>query len=104
VMQFDGGVHGVVDLRWNSHIPRDQFRIVGTGGEIVLDPLNGREMRINLPAGGSVESLPPHANLHYPAVSNFVDAVLAGSPALLACPADQAVWTDWVIEQVIQSP
>lgn len=104
VMQFAGGVHGVVDVRWNSHVPRDQFRIVGEDGEIVLDPLNGPELRINSPAGSRVESLPPHANLHYPAVSNFVDAVLAGSPALLACPADQAVWTDWVIEQVVQSP
>jgi 1,5-anhydro-D-fructose reductase (1,5-anhydro-D-mannitol-forming) len=103
VMQFDGGVHGMVDVRWNSHVPRDQFRIVGVDGEIVLDPLNGPELRIHLPAGGRVESLPPHANLHYPAVNNFVDAVLAGSSALLACPADQAVWTDWVIEQVVQS-
>ena len=103
VMQFAGGVHGVVDLRWNSHIARDQFRIVGTDGEVVLDPLNGPELRVNLAGGGSAESLPPHANLHYPAVSNFVDAVLAGSPALLACPADHAVWTDWVIEQVVQS-
>jgi hypothetical protein len=47
--------------------------------------------------------LPPHANLHYPVVENFVDAVLANDPALLACPAEQAAWVDWTIEQVVQS-
>jgi predicted dehydrogenase len=103
VMKFAGGVHGVIDMRWNSHVARDQFRVIGTEGEIVLDPLNGPELRINLRAGDRMEMLPAHANLHYPAVSNFVDAILANSSAVLACPADQAVWTDWVIEQVVQS-
>jgi 1,5-anhydro-D-fructose reductase (1,5-anhydro-D-mannitol-forming) len=101
VMQFSGGVHGVIDVRWNSHVARDQFRIVGVDGEIVLDPLNGPEFRVNLRDGDRVESLPPHPNLHYPVVSNFVDAFLAGSAALLACPAEQALWTDWVIEQAV---
>ena len=99
VMKFDGGVHGVVDVRWNSHIARDQFRIIGTGGEIVLDPLNGPELRI----GDRVENLPPHANLHYPAVENFVDAVFTRSPERLACTGEQALWTDWVIEQVVEA-
>jgi 1,5-anhydro-D-fructose reductase (1,5-anhydro-D-mannitol-forming) len=104
VMKFEHGVHGVVDVRWNSRVPRDQFRVIGVDGEIVLDPLNGPELRLT---GGSVatsvEALPPHANLHYPAVANFVDAVLADSPALLACPGEEAQWTDWVIEQVVRS-
>jgi hypothetical protein len=46
--------------------------------------------------------LPPHANLHYPLVENFVDAVLANDPGLLACPGEQGQWADWVIEQVMQ--
>ena len=104
VIQFQHGVHGVVDVRWNSRLPRDQFRIIGADGEINLDPLNGPELRV---AGsrtpGRIEALPPHANLHYPAVENFVDAVLAGSPAILACPGEEAAWTDWVIEQVVRS-
>jgi hypothetical protein len=47
--------------------------------------------------------LPPHANLHYPVVENFVDAVLANDPGRLACPAEQGAWVDWTIEQVVQS-
>src|SRR5262249_50633469 len=77
VMQFAGGVHGVVDVRWNSNVGRDQFRVIGTEGELNLDPLNGPELRI----GDRVEMLPPHANLHYPLVANFVDAIVSNSPA-----------------------
>jgi len=99
LMGFAGGVHGVVDVRWNSRVPRDQFRIIGEDGEIGLDPLNGPELRV----AGRVELLPTHANLHYPIVENFVDAVVANDPGRLACPAEQAAWTDWVIEQVVSS-
>jgi predicted dehydrogenase len=99
LMQFPGGIHGVVDVRWNSRVPRDQFRIIGVAGEISLDPLNGPELQV----GGRTEMLPPHANLHYPIVENFVDAVLANDPSLLACTAEQAQWTDWAIEQVVSS-
>lgn len=99
LMQFAGGVHGVVDVRWNSRVGRDQFRIIGVDRDIVLDPLNSPELRI----AGRVESLPPHRNLHYPAIENFVDAVLAGSGEKLACPAEQALWTDWVIEEVVKA-
>lgn len=95
VMRYDGGIHGAVDVRWNSHVVRDQFRIIGTEGEMNLDPLNGPELHV----AGRVENLPPHQNLHYPIVGNFVDAVLAG-PARLACPAEQGIWVDWVFERV----
>ncbi len=82
LMRFPGGVHAVVDVRWNSHVARDQFRIIGEEGEIDLDPLNGPELRV----AGRVEMLPTHANLHYPMVENFVDAVLANDPALPGLP------------------
>jgi 1,5-anhydro-D-fructose reductase (1,5-anhydro-D-mannitol-forming) len=93
---YGGGVHGVVDVRWNSRVGRDQFRVIGTEGEIGMDPLNGPELRVQ----GRVEMLPTDANVHSPLVANFVDAVLDG--AALACPIDEAVWTDWVTEQVMQ--
>lgn len=97
---YAGGVHAVVDVRWNSRIPRDQFRIVGVDGEISLDPLNGPGLRL-LRSDGKIEEeqLPAHANVHYPAVENFVSAVLDGVP--VACPIDEAIWTDWVTQQVV---
>ena len=103
LMGMPGGVHCVVDVRWNSHVTRDQFRIVGEEGEINLDPLNSPELRLNTREGSRVESLPPSGNFHEPLVGNFVDAVLANDPGRLACPAEQAAWVDWVIEQVARS-
>ncbi|HEY1803571.1 MAG TPA: Gfo/Idh/MocA family oxidoreductase [Terracidiphilus sp.] len=101
LMQFQGGVHAVIDVRWNSRVPRDQFRIIGESGEINLDPLNGPELRVIDSSGSRTELLPPHANLHFPMVENFVDAMLANDPSRLACPAEQAAWVDWTIEQVV---
>ncbi len=96
LIEYAGGLHGIVDVRWNSRIERDQFRVIGTDGEINLDPMNSPILKI----AGREESLPPHANLHFPAVQNFVNAVLDGAP--LMCPGEEAIWTDWVTEEVMK--
>jgi predicted dehydrogenase len=99
LIEYGKGIHAVVDVRWNSRITRDQFRIIGSEGEISLDPLNGPTLRL-LTGDGKLreESLPANANVHFPAMANFVDAVLDGVP--LACPIAEAIWTDWVTQQV----
>jgi 1,5-anhydro-D-fructose reductase (1,5-anhydro-D-mannitol-forming) len=99
LIEYAGGVHAVVDVRWNSRIQRDQFRVIGSEGEISLDMLNGPSLRL-LDAQGKLteQELAAHANVHYPAVENFVAAVLDREP--VACPIDQAIWTDWVTQQV----
>jgi 1,5-anhydro-D-fructose reductase (1,5-anhydro-D-mannitol-forming) len=93
LIEYPGGLRGVVDVRWHSKISRDECRIRGTDGEMNLSPLNGPEL---IYPGGR-ENLPPHANLHYPMVENFVDAVL-GKASLLASGAS-SLWTDWVTER-----
>jgi predicted dehydrogenase len=101
LVQYAGGVNAAIDVRWNSRIQRDQFRVVGVEGEIVLDPLNGPPLKLIKSDGTHVEeNLPTHANVHYPIVKNFVQAVLDGRA--LACSIDEAIWTDWVTEQVMQ--
>lgn len=93
MIDYEGGVRGVVDVRWHSKVKRDECRIRGTEGEMDLTPLNGPE----LVYPGGRENLPPHTNLHYPMVENFVDAVLGKAP-LLASGAS-SIWTDWVTER-----
>jgi 1,5-anhydro-D-fructose reductase (1,5-anhydro-D-mannitol-forming) len=93
MIDYDGGVRGLVDVRWHSKVKRDECRIRGTDGEIDLNPLNGPEL---IYPGGR-EHLPPHTNLHHPMIENFVDATLGKAP-LLANGAS-SYWTDWVIEQ-----
>lgn len=95
LVDYESGVRGVVDVRWNSRVERDQFRIIGVEDELELSPLSGPELRY----AGKVESWPAHANVHYPAIENFVSAILGGSP--LACSGEDASWTDWVTWQCV---
>jgi len=93
MIEYASGVRGVVDVRWHSKVARDECRIRGTGGEIEMSPLNGPEL---IYPGGH-EHLPPHSNLHYPLIENFVDAVEGKAP-LVASGASSFV-TDWVTER-----
>lgn len=93
MIEYAGGVRGVVDVRWHSRIARDECRIRGTDGEMDLTPLNGPD----LVYPGVRESLPPHANLHYPMLENFVDALEEKVPLLSS--GATAFWTDWTTER-----
>jgi predicted dehydrogenase len=93
---YAGGIHGIVDARWNSHVARDEFRVIGTDGALELTPLNGPEIRWP----GGTEQIPVAANVHQPSIENFVAAVIDGAP--LACPGAEAIWTDWVTQQVME--
>jgi len=96
MIEYEGGVRCIVDVRWHSRIKRDECRIRGTEGVMELTPLNGAE----LICPGGRENLPTHANRHYPLVENFVDAVEGKAP-LLASGAS-SIWTDWVTERARQ--
>ena len=95
VIDYESGVRGIVDARWNSHVYRDQCRIAGTGGEINLDPLSGPELRL---PDGLIEQLPAHENVHYPLIENFVGAILDGGVPVSSI--ETAIETSWITEQV----
>lgn len=96
LVDYENGARGMVDVRWHSRVNRDECRIIGTDGELDLTPLNGSELRT--PRGE--ENLPPHPNLHYPCVENFVSAVLDG--AHLYASGESSIWTDWVTSEALQ--
>jgi 1,5-anhydro-D-fructose reductase (1,5-anhydro-D-mannitol-forming) len=98
MIEYPGGVRGIVDVRWHSKVARDECRIRGTEGEMDLSPLNGPDL---IYPGGR-ENLPPHANLHYPMIENFVDAVLGKAPLLAS--GTSSFWTDWVTERAQRKP
>ena len=97
MIEYENKLRAIVDVRWHSRIERDEFRIIGTEGEINLTPLNGPA----LVYPGGQESLPTHPNVHYPCVKNFVDAVLDGVPLLSS--GATALWTDRVTAQAVAS-
>jgi predicted dehydrogenase len=95
MIDYAGGVRGIVDVRWHSKIKRDECRIRGTEGEMELSPLNGPDLIY--PRGR--ESLPESTpTCMVPMIENFVDAVLGMIARLLASGAD-AFWTDWITER-----
>ena len=94
MIEYEGGVRGVVDVRWHSRVVRDEFRVRGTDGEIDLSPLNGPE----LVHPGGVERLAAAENLHYPCVEDFVNAILRG--ILPRSYGESALAAEWVMEQV----
>jgi 1,5-anhydro-D-fructose reductase (1,5-anhydro-D-mannitol-forming) len=100
MIEYKNRLRAVVDVRWHSRIERDEFRIIGTEGEMDLSPLSSPAL-VYVGRSGGRETLPAHANLHYPCVKNFVDAVLDGAPLLSS--GETALWTDWVTAQVLAS-
>ncbi len=97
LIEYAGKARGIVDVRWNSHVKKDEFRMIGTDGEMDLTPLTGS----NLVYPGGREDVPPPANLHFPCVENYVAAVLDGA-ALLAS-GESSIWTDWATEKAVAS-
>lgn len=99
LIEYATKVRGIVDVRWNSRVRRDELRIIGTEGEMDLSPLSGPE----LVYPGGREELPPSPNFHFPCIENYVAAVLDGVPLLAS--GESSLWTDWVTEQVVlQNP
>ncbi len=96
MVEYNSGVRCVVDVRWHSRILRDEFRIRGTDGEIEMTPLNSGVLIYP----GGTEELPPHENLHYPCVADFVSAVLAGTE--LRSSGATALATAWVTDEAIR--
>ena len=101
LIDYADGARGVVDVRWNSRVIRDQFRVLGTEGELNLDPLSGPMLRLKTASLSHEELLPAHENVHYPIVEDFVNAILNGTP--LACPGAEAIQTDWVTAKVMSA-
>jgi predicted dehydrogenase len=93
-IEYEGGVRGVVDVRWHSRVVRDEFRVRGTDGEIELSPLNGPD----LVHPGGRERIPPAGNLHYPCIEDFAGAILRG--ILPRSYGGSALAAEWVMEQV----
>ena len=97
LIEYENGVRGVVDVRWHSRVPRDEFRIRGTEGELDLTPLN--DPQLVHPQG--TEQIPAHANIHFPCVEDFVSAVREGRAPLSSGLTGLA--TEWVMDQVAQA-
>jgi predicted dehydrogenase len=96
LIEYLNNVRAIVDVRWHSRVNRDEFRIIGTSGELELSPLNGP----TLVSPQGTEEIPTHENIHFPCIENFVEAVLDGKPPLSS--GRTALWTDWVTDRAVK--
>ncbi len=101
LLQYATGMRAVLDVRWNSRVERDEFRIIGSEGELEMSPLNKAPLVFRSARESRSEDLPPHDNLHYPMIENFVSAVLDG--AELVSSGRTAMETDRVISAAYES-
>ena len=93
LIEDESGVRAQLDVRWHSRVSRDEFRIRGTDGELDLSPLNSP--RLVHPLGS--EMIPPHENLHFPCIENFVGSILDG--ATLRSSGASSLPTEWVLNE-----
>jgi 1,5-anhydro-D-fructose reductase (1,5-anhydro-D-mannitol-forming) len=90
LIEYANRARAIIDVRWHSRVERDQCRIAGTTGALELTPLNSGNL--------NDRTLPPHANLHYPLIEDFVSAILEGRKPV--CPIEEAIFTDWVTAEI----
>ena len=77
VLEFERGGYATLSVTHAAREPQDTLTIFGTEGSIHVESLNAGVMRVRRGSHETVESLPPHANLHQPLIEDFTVAVLA---------------------------
>jgi predicted dehydrogenase len=74
--KFDSGVRATLTVTHTVMESQDTLDIFCTEGSIHIASLNHGEMRIKTRQSESVESHPPHDNLHLPLIADFTQAIL----------------------------
>jgi predicted dehydrogenase len=72
---MDGGARGVLLASHATPVHADTVDIWGSEGSLHIGNLNRGDLTVKTVQGEREESHPPHANLHQPAVEDFVQAV-----------------------------
>jgi predicted dehydrogenase len=77
-LKFKSGARASLLISHAAMEPRDVVDVYLSEGSLHVAQLNTGELRIVTGDRSSVESLPPHANLHQPLVEDFVNAIHEG--------------------------
>ncbi len=81
LLEFPRGEHGLLQCYFGTAFVPDELTIVGTDGRLSTRSLNGGQLSIERDGETSMESHPPHKNLHAPFVADAAQAIAAnGSP------------------------
>ena len=91
VLEFERGGYATLSVTHAAREPQDILTIFGTEGSIHVESLNAGVMRVRRGSHETVESLPPHANLHQPLIEDFAAAVLAKCTPIVSGEIGRAV-------------
>ncbi|KLU06956.1 electron transport protein [Rhodopirellula islandica] len=75
LMQFNNGVHGVLQSYFGTVNAPDRLEVIGTDGRVTIEELNGDELKLFTADGLTRESHPPADNLHAPLIEDFTLAL-----------------------------
>jgi predicted dehydrogenase len=98
LLSFASGATGHVTASHCLAAPADRFVIRGTAGSLVAASLGSGTLEITTASGATREDLPPHANLHFPLVEDFNQAVLAGKDPLVS--GEEGARTSRVLDRI----
>ncbi len=76
LFEFENGPQAILSVTHAAGEPQDRLAIFGSQGSIHVPVLNDGTIRISTKDNGRTERHPPHANLHFPLIDDFVEAVL----------------------------
>ena len=96
LMQFAGGVHGVLQCYFGTVNAPDRLEVIGTEGRVTIEDLNGDELLLFTADGMSRESHPPAENFHSPLIADFTLALQEKRPPMIS--GHQGKQTNDVIE------
>lgn len=96
LMQFAGGVHGVLQCYFGTVNTPDRLEVIGTEGRVTIEDLNGDELLLFTADGMSRESHPPAENFHSPLIAEFTLALREKRPPMIS--GHQGKQTNDVIE------
>ncbi len=77
MFQFERGGYGTLSVTHAAREPQDTLTIFCTEGSLHVASLNSGILHVRRGAQESIESLPPHPNLHLPLIEDFSAALLA---------------------------
>ena len=74
-MRFESGPHATLHCLFGTTAAVDSFRIIGTGGQLIADPLNGSQLEIQTGSERRSESHPRAVPVHAPQIVDFTLAI-----------------------------
>ena len=100
VLEFERGGYGTLSVTHAAREPQDTLSIFGTEGSVHVASLNAGVVHIRRGAHESIESLPPHPNLHQPLIEDFTAALIAARAPVVTGEIGRAVA---VVEEQVYS-